>query len=189
MDFIYDLFEIEAEAKLGESVNNEIKVDNFAEQAAKENVLKRKPDKDIIFVPESRWLSYFRPSGKITENELYFTFYWYLKDNGIVKSKVGLLSFMTADSINTIDTEKVSVDVLKKLINPNDVKFPVILKNYVIDYVKLSRLLTNYKYHAMDEVRTMSKEVGEWNKKGGRSKRRIKSRKDITRHRRSRRNR
>jgi len=153
MDFLFDMAEVEAVNKTAEGSNNEIKKDNFIEQATKLPILEEIPN----------------CNGKTNPDDMYLELYNYLILKKVITKKVGLATIFTWDIIYTIDKSK--LNNLSTLLNRSNTDFPAALKCYNINYTKLTSFLTNYSYKTLDEYKRFHK--------GGKNKKTKKRRKTL----------
>jgi hypothetical protein len=138
---------MEAEAKIAESVNNEIQLENFEIQAKKINIMKLKstPCKSkfwgfIEYTVDDNYLMY-----------CYAELFNYLVKKEIIISKIDVGTFFTADFVYTLPKPFIHQTEFQKRINSTNSDYPEILKCYTIDNTKLYNLLKNYKYNITDE--------------------------------------
>jgi len=151
MDYLFNILGITAVDKVIEKSNNEIKFENFVKQANEKNI--------VTLIPEckdeqsSGWFSNSTPIIQ----DVYLGLYDYLVEKEIIKSKVQAVSFITWDSVYTIDKTLIGLSKLKELIKKENTDFPKILKCYNINYNELSNLLEKYNYGVTDEIKLITK--------------------------------
>lgn len=131
---------------LGEGVQkatNQITFANFVAQGEASGILTRKTKNVPLTCPSN-------PFIKNAYNDLYE----YLKRCGVIKSKFAVMeAFFVADMKRHIDPNLTSVQALTPLLESD--KLPASLKCYNINVHKLSHLLKNYKYEAVDQVKAV----------------------------------
>lgn len=135
MSIIKDLFFIQAEAKIAESVNNEIKIENFEIQSKEKNIMELKPTPC-----KSKYWSFIEYT--VDNNYLmhaYAELFNYLVKKEIIISKIDVGTFFTADFVHTLPEPFIDQKEFQKRMNPTD--YPDLLKCYTIHYSKLYDLL------------------------------------------------
>ena len=144
----------EAEGKAVAALGNELKFDNFIEQGQRDNILVLKKDCSI------KKMGWFGSSLKIDNtylNNAYLVLFDYLVKKEIIKEKVGIQMFFTADYVYTINKEFVESKIIKEKIKSTNEDFPKLLHCYTIEFDKLSNFLKNYTYNALDEYNLVPK--------------------------------
>jgi hypothetical protein len=149
---------MEAEAKIAESVNNEIQLENFELQAKKQNILELKP---------TPCKSKFWGFIEYTVDHNYLTFCYadlfnYLVKKEIIISKIDYGTFFTANFVYTLPQPFIDQKEFQKRINPTNSDYPEILKCYKIHENKLYDLLKNYKHDVTDEYVRKVQLLGEF---------------------------
>lgn len=159
MSILEDIIVMETEAKIAETVNNEIKIDNFELQAKEKNIIKIKSDKCTI-----KPLFFFETI--VDDNYLmqaYGELFNCLVKKEIIISKIDLGSFFTADFVYTLPKPFMDEREFQKRMNDTN-DFPELLKCYTIDTTRLYNLLKNYKYNLTDEYKRLGQALGEFPK-------------------------
>jgi hypothetical protein len=134
MDLLDELFIGTAIDKGIEGKDNQIKFDNFTVQAKTKNILKYKPECQK------------QPNLKDTA---YLDLYNYLIKKGVITSALGKETFITWDSVNKINQDKIkSLDEFKRLVDD----YITVLPCYDLDKVALFNFLKTYKYNSTDEL-------------------------------------
>jgi len=82
--------------------------------------------------------------------QVYSNLYDYLVEKKIIDKKFSLFSFISFDSVDTINKDLVSESKLRGLIKIDEINEKPNLKCYNIDCKALSTLLTDYKYDPSD---------------------------------------
>ncbi len=144
----------QAEAKAVEGLGNELKFENFIEQGQRDNILILKKDCSI------EKIGWFGSSLKINDtflNDSYLELFDYLVKKEIIKEKLGIQMFFTADYVYTINKELVESKIIQEKIKSTNEDFPKILNCYTIQFDKLSKLLKNYQYNPLDDYKMIAK--------------------------------
>jgi hypothetical protein len=165
MSILKDIFFMEAEAKIAESINNEIQLENFELQAKKQNILELKP---------TPCKSKFWGFIEYTVDHNYLTFCYadlfnYLVKKEIIISKIDYGTFFTANFVYTLPQPFIDQKEFQKRINPTNSDYPEILKCYTIHENKLYDLLKNYKHDVTDEYVRKVQLLGEFPTKNPKS--------------------
>ena len=157
MSFIKDILLMEVETKIAETVNNEIKLENFELQAKEKNILelKKTPCKSKYW----GFIDY-----TVNDNYLMLSYgelFDYLVKTEIIISKIDVATYFTADFVYTIPQPFIDQKEFQKRMNPENSEFPERLKCYIIHYTKLYDLLKNYKHNVTDEYKRNIQRLGE----------------------------
>jgi hypothetical protein len=148
-------------------VNNEMRFDNFVNQALKLRIVTKKSP-ECKREKDSSWMDWFNGTSQLETldeknyliNVVYLNMFDYLVKKRVINQKVGLFSFLFVfDYIYTINKELIGVEKLRELLNPNAPDFPKSLKCYDINYPLLSNFLTNYKYNPADTFEIVGEAV------------------------------
>ena len=157
MSILKDIFFMEAEAKIAESVNNEIQLENFELQAKEKKIMELKPTPC-----KSKIWGLFEYT--VDHNHLTFCYadlFNYLVKKEIIISKIDAGTFFTANFVYTLPQPFIDQkEFQKRMIPDND--FPEILKCYTIHLNKLYDLLKNYKYNVTDEYTRKVQMLGDF---------------------------
>ena len=146
----------QAEAKAVEGLGNELKFENFIEQGQRDNILVLKKDCSI------EKIGWFGRSLKIDDtflNDSYLELFDYLVKKEIIKEKVGIQMFFTADYVYTINKDLVESKIIQEKIKSTNEDFPKILNCYNIHFDKLSKFLKNYIYNPLDDYKMIAKVI------------------------------
>jgi hypothetical protein len=158
MNFAEELEEQEAEDRAAALANNEMRFDNFVNQAFKKNIVTKKSP-ECKREKDSSWTDWFNGTSKLEtleennylKNVVYLNMFDYLVKKRIINQKVGFLSFLFVfDYIYTINKDLIEVGKLQELLNPDAPDFPKSLKCYNINYPLLSNFFKTYKYNPAD---------------------------------------
>ena len=147
MSIIKDIFFMEAEAKIAESINNEIQLENFELQAKEKNIMELKPTPC-----KSKIWGLFEYT--VDHNNLTFCYadlFNYLVKKEIIISKIDVGTFFTANFVYTLPQPFIDQKEFQKRMNLTNSDYPEILKCYTIHESKLYNLLKNYKHNLTDE--------------------------------------
>jgi len=145
MSIIKDFFLIQAEAKIAESVNNEIKIENFEIQAKDKNIMELKSS-----TCKSKMFGFEYTVDHNYLMHAYTELFNYLVKKEIIISKIDVGTFFTADFVHTLPQPFIDEKEFQKRMNPTN-DYPEMLKCYTIHYKKLYDLLKNYKHNVTDE--------------------------------------
>jgi hypothetical protein len=144
----------QAEAKAVEGIGNELKFENFIEQGQRDNILVLKKDCSV------EKIGWFGGSLKIDDtflNDSYLELFDYLVKKEIIKEKIGIQMFFTADYVYTINKDLVESKIIQEKIKSTNEDFPKILNCYTIQFDKLSKFLKNYQYNPLDDYKMIAK--------------------------------
>jgi hypothetical protein len=144
MDFLSYFVWGEVADKTIEVVNQEIKFDDF--------IVKAKIADDNSKTPILTFKKEIKNCEKkegFDLKQVYSDLYDYLVEKKIIDRKFSLFSFITFDSVDTINKDLAGEAKLKEL-KINEINEKPNLKCYNIDCKALSTLLTNYKYDPTD---------------------------------------
>lgn len=166
MSIVKDLFFMEAERKVAETVNNEIKIENFEIQAKQKNIMKIKPQP----CKSKMWGLFEYNVDHNYLNHSYGELFNYLVKKEIIISKIDLATYFTADFVYTLPTPFIDKKEFQTRMNDKNKDYPELLKCYEIDNNILYDLLKNYKYNLKDEYEGIGQELGEIFKKKSRSR-------------------
>ena len=158
MSIVKDIFFMEAEAKIAESVNNEIQLENFELQAKEKKIMELKP------TPCKRKFWGFI-QYTVDDNYLMISYgdlFNYLVKKEIIISKISIGTFFTANFVYTLPKPFIDEKEFQKRMNPTNSDYPDTLKCYTIHNNKLYDLLKNYKYNATDEYVRKVQLLGEF---------------------------
>ena len=126
-----------------ETTGNQIKFDNFVQQAKDKGVLTKTDDCKA------------EQNGTLGIYNAYEELYAYLKYKKIIKSTAEAASIMTFETVDTINKDLIKESDIKRLVNKDNKDFPTSLKCYSIKHDKLSDLLEHYKYSATNEFKVI----------------------------------
>ena len=126
-----------------ETTGNQIKFDNFVQQAKDKGVLTKTDDCKA------------EQNGTLGIYNAYAELYAYLKDKKIIKSTAEAASIMTFETVDTINKDLIKESDIKRLVNKDNKDFPTSLKCYTLYHNKLSDLLEHYKYSATNEFKVL----------------------------------
>jgi hypothetical protein len=145
------LFAIEVVNRGVEKINNEIKFENFIGQGKEVGFLK--------LISNCKHTAYGMSYivDPIHIESAYLDLYDYLVKKGIIKSKFGPETLITADQVHIVNPDKslLKPENIKKLINPTNSDYPALLKCYHIDYNKLSNYLINYEHASLNQFKVI----------------------------------
>ena len=131
-----------------EKTGNQIKFENFVQQAKDKGVLTKidgcKPEQNGLF-----------GASFVGIDDAYLELYNYLIKKNIIKSTAGAASLVTFDSIDTINKDLIKESDVKRLVDKDNKDFPKSLKCYTIHHTKLSDFLEGYKYSATNELKVI----------------------------------
>jgi hypothetical protein len=151
--FLAEMFAIEAVGKGAEKINNEIKFENFIGQGKEVKFIKLRSNckhkvYGVSYIVDPKYIE-----------SAYLDLYDYLIKKEIIKQKIGYETLITADQVHTVNPDKKVLEPknIKKLINPANSDYPVLLKCYHIDYNKLSNYLINYEHAVLNEVKVFKR--------------------------------
>jgi len=105
-------------------------------------------------------IGWFGRSLKIDDtflNDSYLLLFDYLVKKEIIKEKVGIQMFFTADYVYTINKDLVESKIIQEKIKSTNEDFPKILNCYTIQFDKLSKFLKNYIYNPLDDYKMIAK--------------------------------
>lgn len=161
MSIVEEIVLMEAEGKIAETVNNEIKIDNFELQAKEKNIIKLKSDNCKI----KFWFFFETTIDKNYLMQAYGELFNFLVKKEIIISKIDLGSFFTADFVYTLPKPFMDEKEFQKRMNDINDNDSELLKCYTIDTNALYDLLKNYKYNITDEAKRLGQMLGEFPEK------------------------
>ena len=153
MDFLSYFVWGEVADKAVGVVNQEIKFDDFIVKAKVADDAAKTAKKTPILTLKKNIENCKEKKG-YDLIEVYSNLYDYLVEKKIIDKKFSLFSFITFDSLDTINKDLVSESKLRDLIKIHEINEKPNLKCYNIDCKALSTLLTDYKYDPMDVADT-----------------------------------
>lgn len=155
MDYLFTFLGFEALDRHVEKSNNEIKFENFVQQAKEANILTPKDKNSKCVIKRTllfKEFDYEVDNSTMDIKEAYDDLYKYLVNINVITNNIDKASIITWDNVQTINKDLISIDKLKKLIKEDNQNFTPLLKCYNINIKKLSYLLNNYNYNYTDKI-------------------------------------
>jgi len=167
MSIIKDIIFMEAEAKIAESINNEIQLENFELQAKEKNIMELKSTPTHCKSKLWGFIEYTVDHNNL--NFCYAELFNYLVKKEIIISKIDVGTFFTANFVYTLPQPFIEQKEFQKRMNSTNSDYPEILKCYTIHNNILYDLLKNYKHNVTDEYVRKVQILGEYPTKNPKS--------------------